>query len=172
MFQAPSAPTVVFAETYLIVLIITLVVSSLFTLGPLRRFSMLKLPLTVEPVEDDEKPGKNVPFIARLSAPLGRELICLEMEGHYVRVHTSLGNDLILMRMRDAVNELENYDGMQVHRSFWVARDAIDSVHRSGERGIITMSNGMEIPVSRTRLRELLYQKLIEFDSNTRRLDD
>lgn len=47
------------------------------------------------------------------------------MEDRYLRIHTDGGSDLILMRLRDAVGELAGADGLQVHRSFWVARAAV-----------------------------------------------
>ncbi|MCW9046002.1 MAG: LytTR family transcriptional regulator DNA-binding domain-containing protein [Alphaproteobacteria bacterium] len=157
-----------FAEIYFFVLVITLVVAYFFVLGPLNSYAVVRHPSVMDAEAETETGIENEtqsappPFFKRLPAKLGTELICLEMEDHYVRAHTVLGNDLILMRMKDAVTELEGFDGMQVHRSFWVARGAITSVRRSGERGLLTMSNGMEIPVSRTRLRQLLDKKLLE----------
>lgn len=42
----------------------------------------------------------------------------LEMEDHYVRIHTDAGAPLLLLRMRDAVAELDAIAGEQVHRSW------------------------------------------------------
>ena len=41
-------------------------------------------------------------FLDRLPARLGRDLLCLKMEDHYVRAHTAKGSDLVLMPMKDA----------------------------------------------------------------------
>ncbi len=112
--------------------------------------------------DDDSQAAEPAAFFKRIPEELGVDLVCLEMEDHYVRVHTAQGNGLILMRMRDAVAELEGFDGMQVHRSYWVAREAIVSTQRDGERALLTLSNGMEIPVSRTRLRQLRELGFIE----------
>ncbi|MES2035567.1 MAG: LytTR family DNA-binding domain-containing protein [Pseudomonadota bacterium] len=89
------------------------------------------------------------PFLARVPARLGRDLLCLQMEDHYVRLHTALGSDMILMRMRDAVGELEGLPGLQVHRSWWVARAAVTGHAVEGRRLSLRLSNGMVVPVAR-----------------------
>ncbi|WGM38801.1 LytTR family DNA-binding domain-containing protein [Caulobacter sp. NIBR1757] len=89
-------------------------------------------------------------FLARLPARLGTDLLCLQMEDHYVRAHTTLGSDLILMRMRDAVAELDALPGLPVHRSWWVAARAVAG-HRSEDRRLtLILSNGLEVPVARS----------------------
>ncbi|MBL8554021.1 MAG: hypothetical protein JNL41_07060, partial [Phenylobacterium sp.] len=42
-------------------------------------------------------------LLARLPGRLGDEVIALQAEDHYVRVHTALGSDLLLLRFADAV---------------------------------------------------------------------
>ncbi len=88
-------------------------------------------------------------FMARMPAHLREGLLALEMEDHYVRAHARGGSALILLRMRDAVSELGGRDGMQVHRSWWVARDAVQSVRQEGRKIILTLNNGIEAPVAR-----------------------
>ncbi|MXO91112.1 LytTR family DNA-binding domain-containing protein [Pontixanthobacter aquaemixtae] len=88
-------------------------------------------------------------FLERLSPALGTNLIALEMEDHYVRAHTDLGSDLILLRMRDAVAELEGLEGAQVHRSWWVARSAVQGSRREGRNIRLQLDGGLEAPVSR-----------------------
>ena len=99
-----------------------------------------------------------VRFIDRLPAHVGTQLVALEMEDHYVRAHTTLGSELVLMRMRDAVAELDGLDGEQVHRSWWVARDAVEDTIRDGRNVRLVLPSGLEAPVSRAniaRLKEL-----------------
>ncbi|MCP5367129.1 MAG: LytTR family transcriptional regulator [Hyphomicrobiales bacterium] len=93
-----------------------------------------------------------VPFLRRIPGHLGGELLCVQTEDHYLRVHTTAGNDLILMRLRDALDELAAADGLQVHRSHWVARAAVDRVERDGNRTVLCLTNGLTVPVSRTHL--------------------
>ncbi len=66
-----------------------------------------------------------------------------------MRLHTALGSDMILMRMRDAVGELEGLPGLQVHRSWWVARAAVTGHAVEGRRLSLRLSNGMVVPVAR-----------------------
>lgn len=100
-------------------------------------------------------PAPQARFLDRLPAHLGTDLLALEMEDHYVRAHTALGSELILLRMRDAAAELEGIDGAQVHRSWWVARDAVEDVKRDGRNLRLVLPGGLEAPVSRTRTSEL-----------------
>ena len=94
-------------------------------------------------------------FLDRLPPGLGTDLIALEMEDHYVRAHTAMGSDLVLIRMRDAVAELDGMDGAQVHRSWWVARHAVRTVRREGRNLRLELANGIEAPVSRSNAPEL-----------------
>lgn len=98
-------------------------------------------------------------FLDRLPAKLrGAELFAVAAEDHYLRLHTSLGQDLILMRLSDAIAELQGIEGAQTHRSWWVARAAIAEAERGDGRATLTLPDGAEAPVSRTharRLREL-----------------
>ena len=72
------------------------------------------------------------------------------MEDHYVRAHTSLGSELVLMRLGDAIAELKGVDGRQVHRSWWVARTGISDVRKEGGKLTLILKSGAEAPVSRT----------------------
>ena len=90
-------------------------------------------------------------FLERLPLKLrGAEVWAVEAEDHYLRLHTSKGQDLILLRLADAVTELEGIEGAQVHRSWWVARDAIADARRGDGRATLTLKDGSEVPVSRT----------------------
>ena len=89
-------------------------------------------------------------FLQRLPAKLnGAELYAVEAEDHYLRLHTSAGQDLILMRLADAIAELEGIEGAQTHRSWWVAKAAVTSAERMEGRAVLTLKDGAEVPVSR-----------------------
>jgi len=103
--------------------------------------------------EASDQPPK---FLDRLPLKLrGGEVWAVEAEDHYLRLHTSKGQDLILMRLSDAVAELEGIEGAQVHRSWWIARDAITDAERGDGRATLTLKDGCEVPVSRTHARVL-----------------
>ena len=78
------------------------------------------------------------------------ELWAISSEDHYLRVHTSLGSDLILMRLSDAERELESVDGLRVHRSWWVSRSGIKSARREGAKVLLQLKSGEDVPVSRS----------------------
>ncbi|MEO1648371.1 MAG: LytTR family DNA-binding domain-containing protein [Pseudomonadota bacterium] len=90
-----------------------------------------------------------------LPAELGSDVIALEMEDHYVRVHTALGSELVLMRLRDAMAHLSGSEGRQVHRSWWVARGAVEDIRREGRNVRLVLARGIEAPVSRAQVSEL-----------------
>jgi len=88
-------------------------------------------------------------FAARLSAPLGGRLLCLEMQDHYLMVHHSKGSEMIMCRMEDAARELGGL-GRRVHRSWWVAADAVESVEREGQRTLLRLTDDRHVPVGRS----------------------
>ena len=102
------------------------------------------------PSEADSARSAIPDFLRRVPLALGRDLIALEMEDHYLRIHTALGSDLVLMRLRDALAELGPERGRQVHRSWWVATDAVAAVDRTPGRVTLVMHNGLKVPVSKT----------------------
>lgn len=92
-----------------------------------------------------------VKFLERLPRHLaGAELYAVEAEDHYLRLHTSRGQDLILLRLADAVDELEGLEGARTHRSWWVAKGAVVEAKRGDGRAILVLRSGVEAPVSRT----------------------
>jgi hypothetical protein len=90
-------------------------------------------------------------FFDRLPATVS-PLLCLSMEDHYVRAHGPDGSALILMRMRDAVAELDGLPGLQVHRSWWVASEAVERVEKEDGRARLRLTNGMIVPVARSQM--------------------
>ncbi len=98
-------------------------------------------------------------FLSRLPRKLqGGEIHAVEAQDHYLRLHTSKGSDLILMRLSDAVAELDGLEGAQTHRSWWVAKSAVQQVRRIDGRAILELPGGVEAPVSRNIARALKAQ--------------
>lgn len=104
-------------------------------------------------------PGAAAPsvrFLERFPPKLkGAVLYAVSAEDHYLRLHTSKGSDLILMRLADAISELEGLEGAQTHRSWWVAKDAVEKVRREGDRLVLELKGGAEAPVSRSNIKPL-----------------
>lgn len=105
-----------------------------------------------QPQETHAQPAGSGPprFLDRLPPKLrGAELYAVEAEDHYLRLHTSKGQDLILMRLSDAVAELEGIEGARTHRSWWVAKGAVEAARRGDGRASLTLKGGAVAPVSR-----------------------
>ncbi len=95
-------------------------------------------------------------FMERLPRSLrSAELLAVQAEDHYLRVYTTLGEALILMRLSDALVELAGAGGLQTHRSWWIARAAVADVVREGRQATLVLKSGCRAPVSRARLKEL-----------------
>ena len=115
-----------------------------------RRMEEARLRQDARAVSRDDAPAPDTRFRRRFPAGLTGRLLCLEMEDHYLRIHTDKGSDIILMRMSDAEEELSLVDGLRVHRSWWVAREAVTGVRRDGTRLLLLLENGLEVPVGKT----------------------
>jgi len=90
-------------------------------------------------------------FMQRLSVKYRTaELWAVSSEDHYLRVHTDRGEELILMRLADAMRDLGGTDGLQTHRSWWVAKAGVADTRREGGRPFLVLKSGKAAPVSRT----------------------
>lgn len=89
-------------------------------------------------------------FLARLPPIARQEILALETEDHYLRVHAAGSSALVLMRMADAADLIDARLGMQVHRRWWVSAEAVEELRNNGQKLTIHLANGLEIPVGRT----------------------
>ncbi len=88
---------------------------------------------------------------SRLSARRrSARLIALEAHDHYVRVHTDAGVELLSLRFSDALEEICDAEGFRVHRSWWVAADAIRSARWRRGSGELELEDGSAVPISRS----------------------
>ncbi|QMU59727.1 MAG: hypothetical protein GKR98_17005 [Boseongicola sp.] len=100
-------------------------------------------------------PAGPAPILQRLDLEKRGPLLSLTQRDHYVEVTTTAGESLILMRLSDAIAETTGTDGMQIHRSHWIATHAVTVARRDGARAVVTLQDGRELPVSRTYLKDL-----------------
>jgi DNA-binding LytR/AlgR family response regulator len=77
------------------------------------------------------------------------------VQDHYVEVHTERGMHLVLMRLSDAIDEAEGIPGLKVHRSHWVALEAVAEARREGGRVVLRLRDGASVPVSRAHVQAL-----------------
>lgn len=138
---------------YIDVAIVTLFISLIFMLfGKSRRNTK---PMAGK--KDDSA------FVAELTG--GRPLLHLEIQDHYLQVHTENGARTVLMRLRDAIRQLDPERGIQVHRSHWVSHHAVRHVERNNGRVILHLVDGNIIPVSRSFLKSVRQAKWYQRDN-------
>lgn len=89
-------------------------------------------------------------LLSRLPPAIGSDIIALETEDHYLRVHAVGGSALILMRMADAVALLDPRLGAQVHRRWWVAQSAVAGLGTEGHKLSVRLVDKSLVPVGRT----------------------
>jgi hypothetical protein len=96
-------------------------------------------------------PEAEAAFRRRLSAKRrAARLIAIEAHDHYLKVHTDAGAELVTLRFGDALDELAGAHGWRVHRSWWVAADAVEDVRWRRGAGELRLVGGLTAPVSRT----------------------
>lgn len=101
-----------------------------------------------EPQQQPTIDAETSPLLSRIPLELGDDVIFLAANQHYIDVHTRMGSALVLYRLSDAVKEMGDR-GAQIHRSYWVAYDAIRAIERDGSSLQVVLEDGRSIPVSR-----------------------
>ena len=128
--------------------IVTLVVATMFvTLSDLMKGAAA--PASAPASIAEPSPPIPPPILERVPLPQRGQLLALLVEDHYVDIVTDKGKTLVLMRLADAIREASPVAGLQIHRSHWVARDAVVKVHRADGKLSLELSNGLKLPVSR-----------------------
>ncbi|MEL7463407.1 MAG: LytTR family DNA-binding domain-containing protein [Pseudomonadota bacterium] len=87
---------------------------------------------------------------SKLPAHLGHEVIAVQAQDHYVEVTTPKGAAMVLMRLSDAVGDLEPLGGMQVHRSWWINLSHIERTEKGPNGPELLLSSGQKVPVGRS----------------------
>jgi hypothetical protein len=129
------------------VLVISVVVMGFRALAWRERPALVKTRVVVAP----PLPEAEAAFRQRLSAKRRTaRLIAVEAYDHYLRVHTDAGPELVTLRFADAMQELAGAHGLQIHRSWWVAADAIEAVQWRRGAGEARLAGDLSAPVSRT----------------------
>ncbi len=91
-------------------------------------------------------------FIAVIDPEKKGRILVLTAQDHYVEITSTNGKKLVRMRMREAIAQMQDQDGLSVHRSYWVAKDAIQSLQKSEGKHFLLLINGDKIPVSPSKL--------------------
>jgi hypothetical protein len=107
--------------------------------------------LAAAPPPSAEAPS-DVPLLRRLRPENRGPILHMTVADHYTEVTTSRGRELILLRFSDALEEVGDTPGLQVHRSHFVADAHVARLVRADGRLAVVLRDGAEIPVSRSRL--------------------
>lgn len=99
---------------------------------------------------DTRHPPVPIRLLARLPPAIGSDIVSLSMQDHYVEVTTTQGKALILMRMSDAITELDGLRGQRIHRSHWVALAHVQAMRKNGYRRFVELKDGRKLPLSDT----------------------
>jgi hypothetical protein len=95
-------------------------------------------------------------FLCDLTPRLEGPVLWAEAQEHYVKLTTTDESRMVLHRFSDILRKLSETDGIRVHRSHWVAFDAISETYKEGTNIRIRLKNGETVPISRS------YRKILE----------
>ncbi len=87
-------------------------------------------------------------FLKKTNGIRARDVIAIRSEEHYVRVLTATGSELVYGRLADAIEQMPDSLGSQVHRSWWVADRAVESAWRGARRYRLKLTDGTTVPIS------------------------
>jgi len=107
-------------------------------------------PIIIENKKSEPEKKTNPYILSLIPHALGRDIIYLMSELHYLRIVTTQGETLQLYNLQNAMDELKDlYDGMQTHRSYWINKAHVEKiVGKAGNKKILT-KQGHLIPISR-----------------------
>jgi len=124
-------------DWYLQTLLLAVVITALWVVFELARQSWRDSPTREAPVEDGLATA---------------DILCLQMEDNYVRVHREDGSTLHLMPLHQAIGRYGTPNGLQVHRGWWVAADAVERAERDVRNWRLRLRNGVIVPIARNRI--------------------
>lgn len=96
--------------------------------------------------------GQPPALLSRLPLDKRGALLAISAEDHYITVITTKGREMLLMRLADAMAEAAPVQGLQIHRSHWVALAAAAQVQRLGDGAEVRLTDGTRLPIARARM--------------------
>ncbi len=88
-------------------------------------------------------------FVKKLSSVVREAPQLLQAQEHYLKVTTVRGSELILYKLSQAISEMPDEYGIQIHRSYWVAKKNICGWQLIDNGVKVILSHGGSAPVSR-----------------------
>jgi DNA-binding LytR/AlgR family response regulator len=81
----------------------------------------------------------------RLPQGEDHDIVSLTVRDHYVEVTTTTGRHMLLMRLTDAIDELDDLPGERLHRSHWAAAAHLERFERRGQKQVVFLSDGRNL---------------------------
>jgi two-component system LytT family response regulator len=78
------------------------------------------------------------------------EIVWIEAEDYYVRVHSMRGSHLVRSALAVLETRLDPASFVRVHRRAVINLDEVREVYREGDLSVL-LSNGARVPISRSR---------------------
>jgi len=110
---------------------------------------------TVNPQSDDDLTADtttvtqaNVGLIEGSTLPANARILAIKAEQHYIQIWSDQGAELIRYRFKDIGNALAECNGSQVHRSWWVNFDKVESCRNVGRKLELIINDKLAVPVS------------------------
>lgn len=101
-----------------------------------------------------DMPASRVLLIGAQPVPLD-ELNYLEARQHHVHASLTAGTLTLRTRLADVLAQTRPEDGVQTHRSWWVARRAVRGLEEEGGKPVLRLLGGAGVPVARARIPEI-----------------
>ncbi len=115
-------------------------------------------PIPANPSPGEAQPGTTAAraggsprprFLDRLPESVTADaVLAIKAEQHYIRVFARDKSYMTLYRFSDAMAEMANMPGLQVHRSYWVRPEFIERIRRGAGKMTVLLRSGLEVPVS------------------------
>jgi len=117
------------------------------------RLTMLSVPMIQEASspESEAAKGQSGRDPAKEAGPASGLTDIESAEQHYLHVVTTKGRSLILFPISRAIQAAERCEGMQIHRSHWVAFRQVTALSKDDTGLFVCLSSGEKLPVSRSR---------------------
>ncbi|MFK8014268.1 MAG: LytTR family DNA-binding domain-containing protein [Gammaproteobacteria bacterium] len=108
---------------------------------------------SVQDVPAEPDPG-NV-FVQRLPPAVGTHIVAVTSDLHYLQVTTRAGQATLLGALKE-VEEAFGDEGLRVHRSHWVHREAVVRLRKAGSGWQLELNGGHRVPISRRKRSEVI----------------
>ncbi|WP_439136677.1 LytTR family DNA-binding domain-containing protein [Roseicyclus sp.] len=111
-------------------------------------------------------------FLARSDLDLPGAVMRVSAADHYLEIQTTQSTGRMIMRFRDAMPDLEELAGFRIHRSHWVAAEAVLRVRAEGRRHVMDLIDGTVLPVSQAYLEPLRAVGLLDHRGMGKRMGE